>query len=728
MSRMPPREPPPDRRPDSRPPSRFRRDIPRPEGPFDRLLKRRPERDPAPIIIGGTIAFLAVVIVIVLLFSSVFGGGGGGGTSNTGSGGTTEFAPGIRGRYVQIPALPPGLAAVSSFAELEAEEDTPVTIQFPLTSDVGQDPTGLGFYTYFDGRWQRLADASLVEIKGRVHGSADFTAVPRNLAVLRVLSQTYQVAGSLPGGASLHPDARVNIINPRDYSPAADGSVQGTKTDVAAQGALVMPTIIGSNSDSAGIVNDILADKDLRSQHAKAITALVKNSGLDGIDLEYTAVDVDLSGEFTDFVKSLSNSLHSDNKRLSLTLPPPTNKRQAYDWKELGKNVDIIRILPIADPVAYWETMPNALGQVTRDIDPGKIMLVVSPFSIQGSGDVTQLMGYLQAMVQAAEAVVREPQAQDIKPGATVKLVARNLDEGEGASPLRWSDEAAAVSYAIGGTERKRIYIENKYSVSFKLELVQAYGLGGVAVSDASAQSDVANVWPTVNDFVRSNTVSLVRPNDGMLLPSWQVEAGDVGAGSGTSATWVAPAKGTYKVTLLVSDGDRRFGRQLSIEVKEGEEVSPTPIVTFPPETPSPTPEVTGEPTATPTPEPGTLSVQVGKRADGDDADTIFGDPETTSAGSTVTFRIVIDNDSSVPVTIDSVVDSMPGATCDAVSQTLARDDGDADLVSDSGPDAAVCTYTVTADGPLSNLVNVTVSDTSGNTGHDSDTATVTIS
>ena len=728
MSRMPPREPPPDRRPESRPPSRFRRDIPRPEGPFDRLLKRRPERDPAPIIIGGTIAFLAVVIVIVLLFSSVFGGGGGGGSTSSGGDGTIDIAPGIRGRHAQIPALPPGLAALSEYVEFQAEEDTPVTIGLPLNGDVGQDAAGLGFYTFFDSRWQRLADVAVKQLQGKTVGEGDFTAVPKNLAVLRVLSQTYQVAGSLPGGGTLHPDARVNIINPRDYSPAADGSIQGTKTDVAAQGALVMPTIVGSNADSAGVVNDILADKDLRSKHATAITDLVKNSALDGIDLEYTAVDVDLSGEFTDFVKSLSNSLHSNNKRLSLTLPPPTNKRQAYDWKELGKNVDIIRILPIADPVAYWETMPGALGQVAKDVDPGKVMLVVSPFSIQGTGDVTQLMGYLQAMVQAGEAVVREPQAQDIKPGATVKLVARNLDEGEGASPLRWSDEAAAVSYAIGGTERKRIYIENKYSVSFKLELVQAYGLGGVAVSDASAQSDVANVWPTLNEFVSSNTVTLVRPNDSMLLPSWQVEAGDVGAGSGTSATWVAPAKGTYKVTLLVSDGDRRFGRQLSIEVKPGDEASATPLVTFPPETPTPTPEPTGEATATPTPEPGTLSVQVGKRADGDDADTVFSDPETTSAGSTVTFRIVIDNDSNVPVTIDSVVDSMPGATCDAVGQTLAKDDGDADLVSDTGPDSAVCTYTVTADGPLSNLVNVTVSDSSGATGHDSDTATVKIS
>jgi hypothetical protein len=428
-------------------------------------------------------------------------------------------------------------------------------------------------------------------------------------------------------------------------------------------------------------------------------------------------------------VKGLSDSLHGQSKRLSLTLPPPANQRQAYEWEELGSAVDIIRILPIADPVAYWETMPGALSQVTKDVDPGKVMLVVSPFSIQGTGDVTQLMGYLQAMVQAGEAVVREPQAQDIKPGATVKLVARNLDEGEGASPLRWSDDAAAISYAMGGTERRRVFIENRFSVSFKLELVQAYGLGGVAISDASGQSDVANIWPTVNDFVQSNTVSLIRPNDSMLLPSWQVDAGDVGAGAGTSATWVAPGQGTYNITLVVSDGERRFGRVLPIEVKEGEEASPTPLVTFPPEeTPTSTPEAS----ATPTPAPSdAVRIEVFVKADGDDPGNEATNDETTSPGSDVTYEVTIDNDSDVPVTITGITDDLYGTLdCGGVVGTvLDANDGDGELGFDGGSDQVVCTYTQAAPftftEPITNNTVVTAEDEDGNSDSDSDGATI---
>src|SRR6266508_6850525 len=110
MRRPPPRDQPPARR--------IRRDLPRPEGPFDRLLRRRPERDPAPIIIGGTIAFLAVVIVLVVGVSSLLGGDGGDGGSD-GDGGDIDVG-GIRGQFTsQIPALPPGLEPVSDYIEFD---------------------------------------------------------------------------------------------------------------------------------------------------------------------------------------------------------------------------------------------------------------------------------------------------------------------------------------------------------------------------------------------------------------------------------------------------------------------------------------------------------------------------------------------------------------------------------------------------------------------------------
>ncbi len=135
---------------------------------------------------------------------------------------------------------------------------------------------------------------------------------------------------------------------------------------------------------------------------------------------------------------------------------------------------------------------------------------------------------------------------------------------------MAWDEDSLTVSFALGGTERQRIYIENSYSVSFKLELVQAYGLGGLAVSDGSAQSDVANIWPTVRSLVDSGTVTLMRPNDIMLQVSWQSpDASIVTEPGATNATWTPHASGEQHVELVVSDGEHRFGqRSRSTSVK----------------------------------------------------------------------------------------------------------------------------------------------------------------
>jgi len=597
MRRFPPRDLPPRDRPP-------RRDLPRPEGPFDRLLRSGGRRDPAPFIIGGTVAFLAIIILLVFLLSGVFGGGDGGGT-------TTVDGSGINATQGDMPALPPGLVALSNFVEFDTNGDVSATIALPLRSRPEEDAT-LGFYTYLDGRWQRAADARLDS--NRQRAEADFAPLPQNLAVLRVVAQAYQVAASLPSGSTLHPDAKVGIVSPRDYQPLSDGSLEGTATDVAVDdGGLLIPTIVGSGEDTAAVVNDILADDSLRQQHIDAIVQLAKDGGFAGIDLEYSAVDPDRRKEFTSFAQALGKALRDDGLRLSLTLPPPGPQREAYDWPLLGQAADIIKILPIADPLDYWEMMPEALDRLVKDVDPKKVMLVVSPFSAEiANGGGTKTLGYLQAMLLASEIKVREPaDPADIKTEVGVTVVAVNLAQSEGASDLRWSDDAAALSFSYGEPDKKTVYVENVFSVGFKLELVQVYALGGVSVSDGSAATDVANVWPAVTQLIESGTVTLVRPNGDSLVPRWESpDGGNLDAAAGASIIWRAADAGSYLLRMLISDGDRRFGREITIEVRAKPQVNPSPLVTFPAEEPSPTPSPTPSPVPSPSPSAGPGQVQ----------------------------------------------------------------------------------------------------------------------
>jgi len=142
-------------------------------------------------------------------------------------------------------------------------------------------------------------------------------------------------------------------------------------------------------------------------------------------------------------------------------------------------------------------------------------------------------------------------------------------------------------------------------------------------------------------------------------------------------------------------------------------------------------------PTATPPSNP--VSVEVGKLADGDDDGGAFSNSETVSPGSQVTYLVTIDNDSDVPVTIESLVDdTYPDVDCEtdqagaAIGAALAPDDGDGPGVIDGGADEVQCTFVETAPGDagvqVTDTVTATVTDGVGHDASDHDDATITTS
>ena len=129
--------------------------------------------------------------------------------------------------------------------------------------------------------------------------------------------------------------------------------------------------------------------------------------------------------------------------------------------------------------------------------------------------------------------------------------------------------------------------------------------------------------------------------------------------------------------------------------------------------------------------------IEVAKTADGNDPDTEFSDEEATGIASTVTFRVVIDNDSSEPVTITSLLDdTFPGIVCrdsdgvDVIGQTLEADDGDGAGSMNGGPDEVTCTFQALApsagDISVTDVVTVEAMDRQENTVSGQDDATIT--
>jgi hypothetical protein len=437
----------------------------------------------------------------------------------------------------------------------------------------------LAFYTYQEGRWLRLREAVVLTAEvfqregcrpgegveqGSLLACGEFLPLPANLAVLAGRPpQPLKVAVALPSGGSLRQEAQemASIVSPRDYQPRPDGTLSGRATSLKLRpGQELIPLVVG---DDERTLRAILADPQVRRAHAAALASLVEKERLAGIALEYSAVPSELAVAFQELVREAAERIHGVGGKLVVSLPAPAPS-PTVDWRAVGEAADIIWVLPVTDPLSYRSLMPRALEYATKQVSPKKLFLVVSPFSVQRGRNEVKVLGYEEAMALALQVQV-EPKGP-YQPGDAVQLRAVNL-VGRG---LVWSDDAAAVTFALGGEQGDIIFVENRFSVGFKLEMAIAYGLAGVVVADASEQADAADIWPAIRDTVEGGMPRLLRPNGDALIPTWQAPAGELSRRRGATTQWIAPREGTFQVELIVSDGQARFGRRLVLTVGPG--------------------------------------------------------------------------------------------------------------------------------------------------------------
>jgi len=524
--------------------------------------------------------------------------------------------PGISVRAQEPPPLPKGFTLASNWLVFRVKEEpiSPVRLGLPLRSGFGQ-ARDLAFYTYQNGRWQRLKEAIVVSTEAFQRGECrpsqgvgqgpllacgEFLPVPPNLAVLAGRPpQQAKVIASLPSMASLHPEAQelAWMVSPRDFQPSDDGGVKGRLTSLRLRpGQELIPTIWAGEYEAATL-RAILSDERLRAAHIEKILSLVKSEGLKGVNIEYD-VPPEVAVSFQVFVRELAQGLHRTEAKLAVTLPPPVPS-PTVDWAAVGEAADMVWMLPVLDPQSYRVVMPRALEYATARVPPEKLYLVLNPFSVRRHRGGLELIGYEEAMSLALEVDVTS--SGPLRPGSSAQLRAVNLVSGG----LAWSDDVAAVTFTIGTGGEEVIFVENFFSAGFKLEMVTAFGLAGVVIADASEESDLAPIWPQVREMVETGSPVLQRPNGGALTPRWQASGGRLSREQGASTSWTAPGEGTFQVELVVSDGQNRFGRRVILTVGAALPPSPSPQPS-PTVMPTPTPSPTPMPTPTPSPAPST--------------------------------------------------------------------------------------------------------------------------
>ncbi len=545
---------------------------------------------------------IIIVVTIFVLFLPPLGLLRGGDSENDDPGSTTTSG--------DIPTLPEGLEAVSPLYELklpaDAQGQRSVSLTVRLTQVLDRS-TGVNLYTYEDGQYRRIASGELTEDGTAV--TATVERVPDNIIALRRVTFTREVHGWLPAGAELSPDAEqvLSVLNPVDYAPDPEGIIRplGNQRPLGGQ-FRIMPTVRAQTPEDVDAVDSVLADQNLREDHIQSIVFMVDSGNFEGVDIDYRDVSEARGTDFSRFITSLADELHKANKLLSVTLPFPAVDDAgiidtgAYDWSAIALAADYIRIMPERDQAKYQAHVTAVLRDITETVDPGKILLVLSPYAVEKTPDGFSLHTLGQAMAIASQIEITGE--GDVIAGSRVNLVAPHINQEGGASGLLWSDDSLSVQFTWpenGGNHT--IWIENVFSVGFKLQLVSQFGLAGVAIEDVGDDPLASNLWPAVLTYVEDGKPTLLKPNGTFMQPFWDSPGGTLQGGETGKSIWTAPSKpGEYEVTLVLSDGVVRMGTNMTIQV--------LPRAGAPDETPapdeSPTPDSTREPRDTSTPTP----------------------------------------------------------------------------------------------------------------------------
>jgi hypothetical protein len=499
-----------------------------------------------------------IILALVLLPVPFLGGGKKDNQASTGNQTSSQAARGAAG--LKAPKGPEGYEVLSRLFELQKPKGTngPYNLTVNLLQPIN-DGRNLAFYTNKAGKWERIGSAALVN--NGTGGYGQIAEMPSNIAVLRRNVSAFQVSAWVPSGGQPDPAALdvIGTLNPADQTPNGRG--------------IIVPTVRAAAPKDIDAVNTILASPALRDAHIAAILQLAQQPGNAGVDIDYQRVNAARKADFSSFVNVLSDRLHQSNKTLTLTLPAPVKTgvswdTGAYDWEELSRRADMLKLAPEPDPSIYYKRMEEVLGYLKSKIDLKKVSLVVSRQSVEKGNDGLRTLPLKEALTLASAMEVRT--SSQITPNSSVIIVGKNIFQDDGASGLRWDDTAFAVSFTYPGRGGPRtIWIENSLSVAFRLDLARRFGLGGIAIDDAVLDPQGPAIWDPLRAYAESGNVALVQPNNVLLRPTWQFQAGASEAGAKGNVVWKAPPQpGAYDASLIVSDGVVRAMQKIVLEVK----------------------------------------------------------------------------------------------------------------------------------------------------------------
>ncbi|HIQ01112.1 MAG TPA: hypothetical protein EYH30_03125 [Anaerolineales bacterium] len=473
-----------------------------------------------------------------------------------------EFAERAAGPDLQAAAetLPPVLQAKSPYYKIRvgSRADGPATLEVVIPNDAEPWET-LDLYTWTGTAWEWLGGSLDLE---RELLMAQVAHLPSSVVVM----QTTPVVPAVGTVATTGPEGQAAEVLTQVLLPGlvlgTDGTLLGEAP--APVGGMESLLLLRNWQDdqplSPALLADVLDDPDIQQAHIENIVAAA--AGYAGATLDYRGVAPEQREPFSAFVVALAEALHNQNIRLEVAVGAPTPAEAGwetggYDWAALGAAADALLIPFPDDPTAYAEggqvaaLLRWAVGQVNRY----KLRAMVSSLSADTSDGGGRHVGLEEALAPFGR--IAAPAETTLEPGQEVAFTLTS----QVTSILRDEDAGTyAITYQAGDGTAHTVWLGTPSFLARKLDWALRYHLGGVVVTDLTAEGNLPGVLEAVNGYRTAAT--LTQPAE--LEVAWRVEGPGASVSEQTVALtqpdfrWTAPPEpGDYTISVAIAGVSR---------------------------------------------------------------------------------------------------------------------------------------------------------------------------
>jgi len=285
----------------------------------------------------------------------------------------------------------------------------------------------------------------------------------------------------------------VNYTATVSYEVNSDGSLSGqvplsglNEIKKAGSTPLLLINNIGDSGDDAWSVHAMLASGEATQTFCDNVLYLIGTYGYRGVDIDFEGLWPQDRQAFSGFLAGLKAQLAPHGDLLIVSVPAETADQPddswtgAYDYSAIGQSADLVALMTYDQhwsggdpgPIASLPWVESVLSYAVSVIPADKLLMGVAAYGYDWSPYGTSVVEWKQDGQLAGDGQIGWDSASD--------------------SPYLY--------YYAGGVEHV-VWFENDQSLALKLQLVNQYGLAGIAFWRLGYED--AGFWSEVDTYLR---------------------------------------------------------------------------------------------------------------------------------------------------------------------------------------------------------------------------------